>query len=275
MQADAIIHQLGNHLREGDQLSGQECPYCERLGSGEKSLSITRKATAIVYKCHRAKCGREGFVRAEGASMFGAEVAGANRYARYLRTSIPLFEKQKHQLTTMWGFDDFHFRKSGAEYTLACDRVVLPIYNREGDAVGATLRAVGKSGGPKSMICMVKTDWPCMSFYEGEANASTIIIVEDQASAIRASRYCSSVALIGVYMDSVKAREIAKTDKKTAIFCLDKDAFQKTIKLANTYGSMFEKHKAVCPPRDLKDMGEQELREYLADACNLEVEYAT
>lgn len=140
--------------------------------------------------------------------------------------------------------------------------------------MGATLRAMKGDNGPKSMICMVNNDWPCMSFYEGASNPSTIIIVEDQASAVRASRYCSSVALVGVYMDSVKAREIAKTDKKKAIFCLDKDAFSKTIKLAQQYGDMFDTHKAVCPPKDLKDMGEEQLKEFIAEACNVEVEYA-
>lgn len=273
MQPQAVVYNLGKNLAEGAQLSGQECPWCAARGSVEKSMSISRAATAVVYKCHRAKCSVEGFVKAEGAPLFKKEVKGSNRWARYLRTTAPILDKQKAWLTKQWGFDSYHYRKSGAEYTIACDRIVLPIYNREGDVVGATLRAVSTTTGPKSMICMVNNAWPCMSFYEGAGNPDTIIIVEDQASAVRASRYCSSVALIGVYMDSVKAREIAKTDKKKAIFCLDKDAFKQNIELAQKYGQMFDSHRAVCPPRDLKDMSEEELKNFLADSCDVEVEY--
>ena len=273
---DAAVYMLGNKLAVGEQLSGQECPFCARHGDrGEKSLSITRDTSAVVYQCHRAKCGARGWVRADSASSSArsSKAANANKWGAYLKHAAPLMQDEKNWCGERWSMQDRHLRKGSVEYSPSAKRLILPIFNPAGEEVGATLRAMHTKQTPKSMIVMEKADAFCMSFYKSAApNPNVWIVVEDQASAIRASMYCSSVALLGVYMDAIRAREISKLKPDKVLWCLDKDAFNKTIEMAKKYGHMIKNSSAVCPPKDLKDMTEQELKSFLTYDCKLTIE---
>lgn len=143
--------------------------------------------------------------------------------------------------------DRVHTRKGSIEFSLSAQRLTLPIFNASGAEAGVTFRNITGKSAAKSLIAMTDMNFLCMSFYQGTMNADTIIIVEDQASAIRASSYCSSVALLGVSMDGLRAAAIAKTSPKSVIFCLDKDAFGQNIKLSQKWGPMMKSHRAVCP----------------------------
>ncbi len=269
---DTIVLMLGKDLAVGDQLSGQECPYCARRGYSEKSMSISRDYRAVIYQCHRASCGARGYVRAEGAEGAAPRAKSESRWAAYLRYASPIMEEEKKWLASEWNMEARHFRRGMFEYSPAVKRLVCPIFNSEGVEIGASLRAMATDVTPKSMIVMTKDDELCMSFYKGTENTDVCIVVEDQASAIRASMYCNAVALLGVYVDSERAREIAKTKAKRVIWCLDKDAFKNTIKISTKYGYIFKRSEAVCPPKDLKDMTEQELKEFLQTECNIPIE---
>lgn len=273
---DAAVFLMGNKLAVGEQLSGQECPYCARHGErGEKSLSITRDTSAVVYQCHRAKCGARGWVRADSASSSArsSRAANANKWGAYLKHAGPLMQDEKNWVGERWSMDDRHIRKGNIEYNGSAKRLILPIFNPDGVEIGASLRAMHAKQSPKSMIVMERDDAYCMSFYRSTAiNPNVWIVVEDQASAIRASMYCSAVALLGVYMDAQRAREISKLKPDRVLWCLDKDAFNKTIEMAKRYGHMIKGSSAVCPPKDLKDMTEHELKSFLTYECKLEVE---
>lgn len=263
---DVMILGVGGSLGLHEQLSGQECPFCN---SGEPSFSITREATGIVYKCHRNKCGISGFVRTAGSSDSRPAVEGKSKVGAWLRTATPLMETHKDWLYDWWKLEDRHIRKGGIEFCLANQRLMLPIYSGDGSMVGASFRTM-RDNSPKSIICMTDIEALCMSFYKN-GDSKVGIIVEDQASALRASMYCNSVALLGVHMDALRAVQIARQGWERVIFCLDKDAFSKNIELAQKWGSMMKKYVTVCPPKDLKDMTELDLKGFFTDQCNLKL----
>ena len=264
---DVMILGVGGSLGLHEQLSGQECPFCN---SGEKSFSITREATGIVYKCHRNKCGINGFVRTAGGGESRPAVEGKSKVGVWIRAATPLMEAHKDWLYNHWKLEDRHIRKGGIEFSLANQRLMLPIYNAEGTAVGASFRTI-REYTPKSIICMTDIEALCLSFYKN-GDSRVGIIVEDQASALRASMYCNSVALLGVHMDALRATQIARQGWERVIFCLDKDAFSKNIELSQKWGSMMKKYVTVCPPKDLKDMTEVELQGFMKDSCGITIE---
>lgn len=268
---ETIVFMLGNSLAVGEQLSGQECPFCARLGHKENSLSISRELNAVVFQCHRAKCGAKGYVRADGGRVVSDKAKAVSKWAAFLAYSTPLLDAERAWVKGQWGFEDRHLRKGMIEYSPAGRRLILPIFNGQGEEVGASLRTTTSTNGPKSMIVMTKQDELCMSFYKGERNTDTLIVVEDQASAIRASMYCSSVALLGVYMDAIRARRLGAQQARRVLWCLDKDAFQKTVQYTTKFAHLVRGSTAICPPKDLKNMTEKELQEFLTNDCRIEL----
>jgi len=266
---DLEILLLAKSMLDNEQRSGVICPFCH---GNDKSLSLRREGEMIFYHCHRARCGISGMTRASPALTVSPVLKYNNKYAETLRAAGPPSTFDCNWVAAEWGMQEKHVRKGGLQSIYGKKRIILPIYDMDGYEVGATLRSTEESVVPKSLICMTSPNSICASFYEGEQNPEVVIIVEDQASAIRASYYCSSVALLGTNMDVIKARAIARTDCKRAIFCLDKDAFSKSILLANKWGSMFPSHTVVLPSKDLKDMTEIELRSLMTDKCNLTIE---
>lgn len=279
---DVLIYRMGNELPVGGQLSGQECPFCARLGSYERSLSVSREANGILYRCHRNKCGLKGWVRADGkqGSASTDRAKGSSKYATYIRSAVSLSEQQKDWLWDEWGMEDRHIRKGGIEYSPACNRLILPIYSCTKESafgrieVGSNLRSMDKGVKPKSLICMTTTNDLCMSYYPGSINRDVVIVVEDQASAIRASEYCSAVALLGVYMDAVRARAVARLEASRVLFCLDNDAFSTCLSMSQKYGPMMKSSMALCPDRDLKNMSDKQLRKFLTEEAKLPLEEA-
>lgn len=260
---------MSSGMQDQEQVSGKTCPFCK---STDKSFSMKREGINLFYNCKRDKCKISGMTRLEAGTLPKKQrIKGESKYARWLRTACPLTHDDYEWLKKEWNFEKKHALAGGAEGMFPIRRIVLPIYDATGREVGATLRAKHKDTTPKSIICLTDLDALCLSFYGGKQNKETMLVVEDQASAIRASYYCSSVALLGTSMNVMKARAIAKTSTKKIIFCLDKDAFSSSIDLATKYGAMFDKHATVCPPMDLKNMTEEALADFMANTCNLQL----
>ena len=56
------IRDIAGELALDEQATGLTCPYCAGGSSGEKSLSVIRKANKAEYFCHRASCNMHGAV---------------------------------------------------------------------------------------------------------------------------------------------------------------------------------------------------------------------
>lgn len=85
-----------------------------------------------------------------------------------------------------------------------------------------------------------------------------IIIVEDQLSAVRASRYLSSVALLGTNLSEERVAEIRRTGNSPVYLALDNDAISSAVKYVVKYRSVLPL-QLVRLDKDIKDMSEEEL----------------
>lgn len=92
-------------------------------------------------------------------------------------------------------------------------------------------------------------------------------MVEDIPSAVRASRYVSSVALLGTSCTIEYAAEI-KSFCTSVVWALDEDATEIAIKHHRKHGILFDSSEVLCLPKDFKDMDEEELETILAGIRN-------
>lgn len=272
---DVIVYERGWQLPVGAQVSGQTCPYCERRGYSENSFSMERTNMGINYKCHRAKCGVSGFVRAAPTNSkrlpIADRVSGASKFATHLRSLSPVKAGIGDWMHQQWGWEAEHRRIADVQWSNSARRIALPIYNIEEREVGWTLRDTTGKETIKSMILLTQPGALSMSYYKGKTNPKTVIIVEDQASAVRASLYCSAVALLGVHFDGQRSARIQRLDPESVVFCLDKDAFARSVDYNTRFGGAFKKHRAVCPDKDLKNMKEDELVKFLSEECGVSI----
>lgn len=133
----------------------------------------------------------------------------------------------------------------------------MPVVDEGMTLYGYTARKLDDQPGPKTL-----------SFFENKRGAwyfnpssLDVIIVEDQLSAIRASKYINAVALMGT--DIPEAVLNTLRDKAGKIFlALDKDAYRKSLKITMKNAARI-KLTPIKVPKDLKDMNEHELIECL------------
>jgi len=99
---------------------------------------------------------------------------------------------------------------------------------------------------------------PLQSWYLKRASADSLIVVEDQLSAIKLySHGFSAVALLGVPGDgnigADRVRELASWSRGEVIIALDADATDKAFEFARRWGMAFRKLRVAILERDLKD----------------------
>ena len=88
-----------------------------------------------------------------------------------------------------------------------------------------------------------EVDEPMMCWYRN-MQAKTLVIVEDQLSALKCSRFYESVALLGVGLNTDKVVEIANVmferGIRKSILLLDEDAYTEALKKQMRWSSVLE-----------------------------------
>lgn len=87
--------------------------------------------------------------------------------------------------------------------------------------------------------------------------SSGIIIVEDQLSAIRASDYLTSVALLGTHLNDERVQELRAAKTRPIYLALDNDAIGTAVKHVVKYKSLLPM-QLVRLSKDIKDMTHEE-----------------
>lgn len=87
--------------------------------------------------------------------------------------------------------------------------------------------------------------------------SSGIIIVEDQLSAIRASDYLTSVALLGTHLNDERVQELRAAKMRPIYLALDNDAIGTAVKHVVKYKSLLPM-RLVRLSKDIKDMTHEE-----------------
>lgn len=134
----------------------------------------------------------------------------------------------------------------------------MPVRDVQGQELGVVLRSL--SGEKPKVIS--HTEKGVMAWYTNHATTG-VIIVEDQLSAIRASDYLTSVALLGTNLSEERAKEIKQAGRGPVYLALDNDAIASAVKYVVKYRSVLSL-QLVRLDKDIKDMSHEEANDLFA-----------
>lgn len=101
------------------------------------------------------------------------------------------------------------------------------------------------------------TEQGAMAWYVNRITPG-VIIVEDQLSALRASAFLTSVALLGTNLSEERVEEIRKAGHRPVYLALDNDAIASAVKFVVKYRSTLPM-QLVRLDKDIKDHNNEEL----------------
>jgi DNA primase len=137
-------------------------------------------------------------------------------------------------------------------------RLILPVRDVNGTLYGFVARRLGEGRGPKTLSFLEDS----RGAWYHRAGSKSIVLVEDQLSAIRVSNHVSAVALMGTNISDSLVSALVKQGYDTVHLALDKDAYNKAIRTAVTLRSKL-KLRVPQLEKDAKDMNELALIEWL------------
>ena len=235
---------IGTNLGEGDSLR-EICPACGGGSSMEKSLSVTRREGHLVWQCFRAKCDEAG---ATGGVQGPRAVVKPKRAVWNGRT-YELPDDVKEKLTRMWGISEVKNWWWTTDYG---GRVAMSVRSPKFTHRGWVLRAITDVKGPKALTYINEGEQG-MSWYKTSPHTGTVV-VEDIPSAVRASKYVNSVALLGTGIGMDRAIEIAENAPRPLIVALDQDATDQSFRWARKYALLWGDVRVQVLRKDIKDM---------------------
>lgn len=259
------ILKLAVGIPKGETEHGLICPYCGGGKSGDRSLSVTVKETgAILYKCHRASCSAKGIVGSRGTgglhTSIGSSVFNPAKYTGKLaplnNEDFEFFEKRyglpaEYIINAGWARADDFNNVSGIP------PVVMPIISPKGAIRGICLRRM-ESETRKQIRVYKETPEPLVCWYRNSNRP--VVVVEDQISALKAAKYCTSAALMGTALNYDKIEEIAATAENNPVYlALDKDASKKVFDYFLLYRAVVPKLSVLLLDRDIKDMPDEDI----------------
>lgn len=248
-------------LHDGQSVAGQLCPACEGGESGERTFSVSRRDGKLFWNCHRASCSCRGS-EAGGGHPHGG-IATQVPHSRgvvgrtILRQSSMVGEEVRDYLLSRYGITTNHIRKYELGWDNDTNRLCLPVKDAQGERLGCVLRALD-SRKPKTLT---HTEQGAISWHVNHTTDG-VIIVEDQLSAIRASDYLTSVALLGTNLNDQRVEEIKKANLGPVYLALDADAWEIAVRYAIKYRSTL-KPQLLRLAKDIKDHSKEELDELL------------
>ena len=233
------------------------CPECGRDGK----FSITRTDTGLLYHCFRDACGVSGHVGAVGVAMQpkkGKQVKPDTLHP-YEGELYPLTGLQRARFVINNGL---HRRATEAgRFKWAPDEkcYAFPMMDPRGYERGVLLRRY--DGREPKALTRQHTAGPRQSWYVHDDDFSRVILVEDQVSALKLSRYCTAVALLGTSMSHEAAIEVSTTRPKHVTIALDEDAINTAYKLKRWFGLLWPSTDVLHLRKDVKDMTYKQNRE--------------
>lgn len=254
---DSILLEY-SYLQEGETVTGEDCPACRGGFHGDKALAVSRRDGKLLWICYRASCGFKGssapsvgYTRTKSVSTRGATGRWIARDAEQLPERVAELLLQRYSI----GPSEIVRGKLG----WADGRVVLPVMSATGEMDGSTLRSLDGTK-PKSLS---HTEPDALAWYRNRGS-DMLVIVEDQLSAIVASKYVNAVALLGTNLNQSRATEIRKARFSKVLLALDADAFDKAVGYVRKYRSYLPM-ELLRLDKDIKDSTDEEVQQLLKD----------
>jgi len=229
-----------NNLGLGETASGQVCPFCGGGDHREKSFSVTRKDSgSLVFICHRNKCQKAGAVSPTGVPLVQV-YAKTKEHKVFEDSTCFLDEGQYKFFEEAYGLKSEEITKAGFLWVPSRNAVLQPVYGPDDTFRGQVVRRYSDK-----KINTYKADkhgrYPLLAWYKGPKgfDDNHVVVVEDQLSAIKFSRFHNSVALLGTALNNDFALEIMRWSKKQ-YFALDKDATTKSLAIAERWKALLD-----------------------------------
>lgn len=220
-----LLNDLASDLVAGEH-ERTVCPKCKGGGSGEHSFIITMQTYNAVYKCFRAKCGFQGAI----SLLPNPEKKPKVPKKVYTGKLEPIPSSLWETHFKPYDISQATLLEQGISFATDINRIRFPLYDYRGYMFGENLRAISPEQKPKALINKFN-DVPNLHFplrvsswpYSSLTTSSTIMLVEDQVSALKLSyvKYCA--ALMGTNLSDEGLMQLRQIGIKTVILMLDGD----------------------------------------------------
>jgi hypothetical protein len=252
------IKQFAFELGVGDGVSSLVCPFCDGGPHREKSFAVKRFPDVLFYQCFRATCVEKGIIPTSLCEFTIRRKP--KKIMEYYGTSSPLTDEDKAYIEDLWGILPEELSSQGFTKDDDSGDLVMPLFTIEGYDAGCILRRM--DGRKPKTLTFWQQDVPTIHFPRRASLTRSVVLVEDIPSAIRASKYLSSAALLGTHM-SEDVVVLLKKHFDTVYLALDNDALKKAFLLLDKYKLSFGNFFVLPLSNDIKNMKEEAVQELL------------
>lgn len=255
-------------LEDSITLAGQLCPACNGGRSGEHTLSVSRRDGFLIWNCHRASCGFRGYEQSSSTASKSFNVKEDRRRERWqkeIRRAEAVPDWASDLLLSKWNITSSLSYRARLGYSAESDRLILPITSTTGDTEGVVLRSL-KGAQPKALTYAEDL---AMAYYP-KRGSDSLIIVEDQLSAIRASEYMNAIALLGTNLNEQRAMCLRSLRLRNYYIALDKDAIATQTSHIINYRSLLRLIPLTLK-RDIKDLTDADIVNEVFEGISLGV----
>lgn len=259
---------LAAELQIGESRNSLRCPFCDGGSSRERTFNVTLTEEGLKYKCHRASCAKSGCftgIREAGAGHGVPSGVGAKRISSASKPTPSLESVPQHiqeLLFGQYGLRETHTQRAGLRWAPELNRLWIPVINHDGSHSGAQARSLEAGVVPKTVTYKSSDDWLSLAYYT-RRREGLLLVVEDCFSAIRASEYIDSAALLGTHLSWEKLENILEV-YDGIVLALDQDATAKAVEYEKRF-SPFCHIYILSLERDLKNLTEDELKDKLRE----------
>lgn len=256
-----------SHLGDEETEAGQICPACNGGASQEGSFSVTRRGGFLLYNCHRSSCGFGGRSYIAGGAWSTGKSGGNEGRSRPYISTVPLSPATAKLLADRYYIgrqvmESARLGWTGDDSGRYSRRVSFPILDPMGKQRGTNYRSY-ENAKPKALIELAYPDAVAMAWYRTRPTSKTVVLVEDQVSALKLSPYFHTAALLGTHISDSKADEILAQKYENVFLSLDNDATFDAIKQQLKWKNRIPHMYVIGIEKDIKDMNPKEFYEYL------------
>ena len=199
---------------------------CDCGSSSGNTLLVSHNAKG--YSCYCFSCGEQDFEHKGVLSLTERkELQELNDQTKVRITSVELPEdcaKDFPLEARLWlysaGITPHKAVEVGIRYSPSYKRVVLPVYNPQGDVTWYQMRAVFPGQTPKYHQPSAERD-TVMYLSHPQVATGTIVVTEDIVSAIRVGEVTPAASLLGTKITTAQAAYLGQFDK--VLVWLDND----------------------------------------------------
>jgi hypothetical protein len=243
---DALPDTLRQDISNG--LDRSLCLKCDGGRSRERSLSIRPRDDGVIsLRCWRASCSWYALTMTDPNARLQTKQLKPPQV--YRDAILPLNVLQE-RIEYDYGCDIEAARHHGWGENADGSQLVMPIRAPYSGLRGHVTRTFTE---PKRCFTFKATAQPWLDWWWHEASRTTVI-VEDCISALRLYGLgYNAVALLGTNISVEQAKELAEVQTEGLVLALDRDAFEKSLKLTKRLSHVVTM-RPICLDEDIKNI---------------------